>query len=229
MTEPTAPVPTCIGFIMDGNRRWAKECGLPTLEGHRKGHEIFQDMVRYVRDVGIAHAVFYAFSTENWNRSEPEVAYLMELFASMLQNMSEQIEQERVRIRIIGRRTDFSAALQSKMSALEESSAQYADTTIWVALSYGGRTEIIEAVNTAVEAGGPIDENSFKALLWSAELPDPDIIVRTSGEQRLSGFMTWGSVYSELYFIEKHWPALTKKDFDDILTEYGTRQRRTGI
>lgn len=221
--------PTCLGFIMDGNRRWAKAQGLPTYEGHTKGHAVFEDMVRLLRDHKIPHGVFYAFSTENWNRSEAEVAYLMGLFHTMLERLLETVEGLKVRVRFVGRRNDFSAELQILMEKVEEQSRQYMDTTIWVALSYGGRPEIVEAVNQVVEQGMEVTEETFKQLLWSAELPDPDMIVRTSGEQRLSGFMTWGSVYSELYFIEKHWPALTAEDFTDILSEYERRQRRHGI
>jgi undecaprenyl diphosphate synthase len=131
-------------------------------------------------------------------------------------------------VRIVGRREDFSASLQKQMSDLEEKSVLHIGTTVWIALSYGGRAEIIAAVNQAVESGVKVDEISFKNLLWTAELPDPDMIVRTSGEQRLSNFLTWGSAYSEFYFIEKHWPALTKDDLKDILLEYEKRERRQG-
>ena len=220
--------PHCLGFIMDGNRRWAKEQNLPTLEGHQKGLDVFLDVVRFVRDESIAHAVFYAFSTENWYRTETEVTYLMTLFSALLKRMSDDLTEEGVRVRIIGRREDFSATLQDQMNELEEKSSRHSSTTIWIALSYGGRAEIIEAVNKAVERGEKVDENSFEALLETADLPDPDMIVRTSGEHRLSSFLTWSSVYSELYFIDKHWPALTKEDLKDILLQYAKRERRHG-
>lgn len=213
---------------MDGNRRWAKEQGLPTLEGHQKGLDVFLDVVRFVRDERIAHAVFYAFSTENWKRTQEEVGYLMTLFSSLLVRMSEELTEQGVRVRIVGRREDFSPELQAQMSELEEKSAGYTGTTIWIALSYGGRPEIVEAVNEAVKTGIKVDEAAFEKLLWTAEMPDPDMIVRTSGEQRLSNFLTWKSVYSELYFIAKHWPALTKADLQDILLQYAKRQRRQG-
>jgi undecaprenyl diphosphate synthase len=176
----------------------------------------------------LPHAVFYAFSTENWKRSTEEVAYLMQLFSELLTRMSDELEARSVRVRIVGRRADFSPELQQQMNAIETQSAPYTTTTIWIALSYGGRAEIVEAVNAAVEQGVLVTETSFKELLWTAELPDPDMIVRTSGEARLSNFLTWGSAYSELHLISKHWPALTKSDFDDILMEYGRRTRRYG-
>lgn len=221
-------LPQCIGFIMDGNRRWAKEQGLDTYAGHYRGHEVFNECVSWLVERKIPHGVFYAFSTENWNRSEHEVGYLMKLFRGLFTDMRKTIEEQHVRIRIVGCREDFAKDIQEQMTALERESMKYTDTTIWIALSYGGRVEIIAAVNEAVRQGEAVDEQSFQSLLWSAGMPDPDIIVRTSGEQRLSGFMTWSSVYSELYFIEKHWPALAQADFDDILTEYGKRQRRRG-
>jgi undecaprenyl diphosphate synthase len=220
--------PACLGFIMDGNRRWAKEQNLPTLEGHQKGLDVFLDVVRFVRDKHISHAVFYAFSTENWKRSEGEVSYLMGLFGQLLKRMSEDLAEEGVRVRIVGRRADFSPELQAQMSELEETSSRFLATTIWIALSYGGRAEIIEAINGAIKNGQEIDETEFERMLWTAEMPDPDMIIRTSGEHRLSNFLTWKSVYSELYFIDKHWPALTKADLEDILAEYAKRERRHG-
>jgi undecaprenyl diphosphate synthase len=219
---------TCLGFIMDGNRRWAKAQGLPTLAGHERGHEVFKNFVRYIRDAHIPHAVFYAFSTENWNRAKEEVKYLMGLLESILREVLRDLERDKVRVRIIGRRGDLSPELQKLANELEEKSARYETTTIWVALSYGGRAEIVEAVNRAVASGQTVTEDSFNELLWTADMPDPDMIVRTSGEQRLSNFVTWKAVYSELYFIDKHWPALTEADFKDIIDEYAKRERRKG-
>lgn len=231
--------PTCIGFILDGNRRFAKANGLTTYEGHKRGQEVFLDSIRFIKRHGIPHAVYYAFSTENWHRQEAEVSYLMELFqrglTSLQKELATQPAKESVRVRFIGDRARFSASLQSLMTAIEDETqvkvvgkSVGGYTTIWIALSYGGRAEIITAVNQAIENHVPVTEASFTALLDTAELPEPDIIVRTSGEQRLSNFLTWHSVYSELYFIDKHWPALTETDFTDILREYETRNRRRG-
>lgn len=227
-------LPTCLGFIMDGNRRFATSQGKDTLAGHTAGSETFQNVVAWVQAAGIPHAAFYAFSTENWQRSKPEVEYLMDLFEETIRQLiAKQAEAEAkngegVRVRIIGRRTDFSATLQQLMTELEVRTAKYVGTTIWLALSYGGRAEIIDAANQAITRGESVTEETFVQLLWTADMPDPDMIVRTSGEQRLSNFLTWRSVYSELYFIDKNWPALTKDDFEDILKEYATRERRRG-
>lgn len=228
----------CIGFIMDGNRRFAKEHGLPTLAGHQKGGEVFADSIRWVCDAGIPHAVYYAFSTENWKRDDVEVGYLMELFREWLQRLEQELEEQHtkgaakraVMVRIVGRREDFTDDLQKQMSRCEELSFQKKGdvTTIWIALSYGGRAEIVAAVNKAIAQGEIVTEETFERLLWTADMPDPDLIVRTGGEHRLSNFMTWKSVYSELFFIDKYWPVLTKSDFDDILMQYGNRERRKG-
>jgi len=225
----------CLGFIMDGNRRWAKAQGLQTYEGHKKGGEVFADSVNWVRDAEVPHAVYYAFSTENWKRSEAEVAYLMELFRDWLAKIEERVDEnhkadKKINVRIIGRREDFAADLQEQMNSLEAKNAEFPNptSTIWVALSYGGRAELIAAINNAIKNGEPVTESSFESLLWTADMPDPDMIVRTSGEHRLSNFVTWRSVYSELHFIEKHWPALTEADFKDILLEYENRERRRG-
>lgn len=222
----------CLGFIMDGNRRWAKEQGLETLEGHSRGREVMQNCIEWAKENRIPNIVFYAFSTENWKRRKEEVEYLIQLFYKVLKEILEENEKaakdKKARIRIIGRKEDFSSELQDLMNEVEEKSSSYTDTTVWVALSYGGRAELIEAVNKAVETGKEVSEEDFEKLLWTAEMPNPDMIVRTSGEQRLSNFLTWRSVYSELYFMDKHWPALTKDDFTDILREYESRERRQG-
>lgn len=222
----------CLGFIMDGNRRWAKEQGLETLEGHSKGREIMQNCIEWIKEEKIPHVIFYAFSTENWKREKPEVEYLMQLFykefRKILEDNKKVSEEKRVRIKIIGRKGDFSSELQDLINEVEEKSSPYTDTTVWIALSYGGRAEIVEAVNKAIEKGKGVSEEDFEKLLWTAEMPDPDMIVRTSGEHRLSNFLTWKSVYSEFCFIDKHWPALTKDDFIDILKEYESRERRQG-
>lgn len=222
----------CIGFIMDGNRRWAREQGLTTLLGHQKGGEVFADSIKWVREANIPHAVYYTFSTENWKRSDEEVTYLMGLFREWLAKLEKELSKEdgdRVRIRIIGRREDFADDLQEQMARLEQVSVdKEVATTIWIALSYGGRAEIVAAVNEAVARGEQVTEESFEHLLWTTGMPDPDIIVRTGGEHRLSNFMTWKSVYSELLFLDKHWPALTKDDFAGILMQYGERERRKG-
>jgi undecaprenyl diphosphate synthase len=220
----------CVGFIMDGNRRWSKEQNLPTPEGHQRGAEVFRESIEWVSEVAIPHAVYYAFSTENWNRSEEEVGYLMELFRIWLQNFAAQIDTLPIQVRFVGRREDFPESMQKLMEQLEGKSLSKKEikTTTWIALSYGGRAEILAAVNEAILQGRRVTEEGFERLLWTAEMPDPDLIIRTGGEHRLSNFVTWKSVYSELFFLDKHWPALTKSDFNDILRQYEARERRKG-
>lgn len=220
--------PQCVGFIMDGNRRWAKEQNLETLAGHKAGLDVFYDVSAWIKEMNIPHAVFYAFSTENWLRKKVEVDYLMQLFKLFLERMLAEIRQYQVRVRIIGRQNDFSVELQDLMQKLETESVEYTTTTIWVAFSYGGRAEIVSACNEAIKNGVPVDEESFSQLLYTAEMPDPDLIIRTSGEQRLSNFLPWQSIYSELFFTPTYWPAFTKEEFTRILAQYGDRQRRHG-
>ncbi len=225
--------PECIGFIMDGNRRWAKAKKKHTLEGHKKGADTFFNVVSYVRDKKIPHAVFYAFSSENWERTEDEVKYLLKLFGEYSDKLlvkftnHEELDKS-VRIRFVGDISRFSPELQAKMKDVEVKSADITSTTIWVALSYGGRAEIVEAVNKAVEKGDKVDEQSFRKLLWSGEMPDPDLIIRTGGQKRLSNFMTWHSVYSELVFLDTLWPDLTAEIIDVTLLDYATRNRNFG-
>lgn len=207
---------------MDGNRRWAKEQGLSTIEGHRAGAEVFEQVVRDVREANIPHAVFYAFSTENWQRTPEEVQGLMGLFLEILK------ERRGVRVRVIGDQAKFSSELQSAIAQAERETAGKTGTTVWVALSYGGRAEIVTAVNKAVEKGESMTEETFTKFLYTAEMPDPDLVIRTGGEQRLSNFLPWQSVYSELFFTNTYWPAFTNEEFTSILAEYETRQRRRG-
>jgi len=222
-------LPNCVGFIMDGNRRWATNQGLETLYGHQVGLlEKFSEVIRWVNDLNIENAVFYAFSTENWNRKENEVNYLMDLFRQQLAQMSTKTIEEKIRFRFIGRTTDFDQDIQDAMRELEEKTSQFTKTTVWVALSYGGRVEIVEAVNKAIEIGAVVNEESFSNLLWTAGMPDPDIIIRTGGEQRLSNFLPWQTVYSELFFVPTYWPAFTKEEFTRILSAYAERERRIG-
>ncbi len=220
-------LPGCVGFIMDGNRRFAKEQGLSAVEGHLAGKEKFLEVTDWLVEMKIPHGVFYAFSTENWRREKEEVQYLMNLFRGLLGQIKDGSDQREVNVRIIGRRDDLPEDIQNSIKELEAKKSQY-ETTIWVALSYGGRAEILAAVNRATALGEEVDEDKFSKLLSTADMPDPDLIVRTSGEKRLSNFLPWQSVYSELFFIDTYWPAFTKPEFERILNEYGNRERRIG-
>lgn len=219
-------VPSCIGIIMDGNRRWAKSHGLSTLEGHRRGYDKAVECARWVREQGVSHFVLYAFSTENWNRTNEEVSYLMDLLRDMATTGLRELTKEGIRIRFIGTRDRLTPDVLQAMELVEKESA-HNDFTMWICLSYGGRAEIAAAA-TAAATGVPITEESLHSHLWSAEMPDPDIIIRTGGDKRLSNFLLWQVAYSELFFIDTFWPAFTKEEFDSILAEFAQRERRHG-
>lgn len=221
--------PRSIGIIMDGNRRWAKERGLPTLEGHRKGFQHIQDLLEWCRESSIEEVVLYAFSTENWNRAPEEVEYLMDIFEHSFSSTLAQIAESGIRIKFVGQLERFSKSLQGKMQRLEQESAEGKAGVLTVALSYGGRPEILAAVNTLLQDGKKeVNEDEFSDALWSAGLLDPDLILRTGGERRLSNFLPWQSVYSELFFTDTKWPELSKEEFDSVLAEYAARERRHG-
>jgi undecaprenyl diphosphate synthase len=223
-------VPACIGIILDGNRRWAKAQGLSTLEGHRVGLlETYKKIARHAQARGVKHLVAFMFSTENWSRSEEEVAYLMDLFREAGKKELKELTDENVRIRFIGQREKFAPDLQELMMKVETESATKDGMTAWICLSYGGRAEIVAAVNQLIQEGKEVvSESDVRDALWSAEMPDPDIIIRTSGEERLSGFLLWQSAYSELFFTKTYWPAFSEEEFDAILAEFATRERRHG-
>ena len=217
----------CIGIILDGNRRWARAHGVSKLEGHRAGVETLQKMVRFARDRGIKHLVVYAFSTENWSRDTDEVSYLMGLFSETIRKEMNELGKENVRVRFAGQRARFPLDLQQAMRDIEEKTSQNDAITLWTCLSYGGRAEIAAAA-IAAAAKGTITEESLSQNMWTAEMPDPDIIIRTGGEKRLSNFLPWQSVYSELFFTETLCPDFNKEEFDAILEEFAQRERRRG-
>lgn len=219
----------CIGIIMDGNRRWARAHDLPVFEGHAEGYTRLQDVLRWSRAAGIPHVVAYAFSTENWQRSDEEVGYLMRLFRSVLENETKRMIEEHVRVRFVGDRARFSEEVQQMMENMETATAEAYDTTLHLLMSYGGRAEIMAAANALSEGKAvPATEDAFAQNLWSYPMPDPDLIIRSGGEKRLSGFLPWQSVYSELFFIDTFWPAFTKEEFTTILAEFAARERRRG-
>ncbi|MDO8589956.1 MAG: polyprenyl diphosphate synthase [bacterium] len=220
-------IPECIGIILDGNRRWAKERGLPLLEGHRQGAERLHETMYWVRDRGIKHLVVYAFSTENWNRSEAEVLYLLKLFQIWIDRLFAKLSKENIRIRFIGERGRFDTEMQKAMARIEEMGVKNDALMLWVCLSYGGRSEIAAAANAAATEG-KITEETLTRHLWTLGMPNPAIIIRTGGEKRLSGFLTWQSIYSELFFVDAYWPDFSEVILDSILNEYKNRERRMG-
>jgi undecaprenyl diphosphate synthase len=220
-------VPACIGIILDGNRRWAKEQGLPAFEGHRRGMDNLEPIARAVRDRNIRHMVVFAFSTENWNRSKKEISALMDIFEVMARERLVKLAEEGVAVRFVGQRERFSQSLQAAMRGAEEKTAE-PELTLWICISYGGRAEIARAARAAAETGGPITEESLAEHLWTRGMPDPDLIIRTGGAERLSNFLLWQGAYSELFFLKTYWPAFTAADLDAVLGEYALRERRMG-
>lgn len=229
MTMNNASGVECVGIIMDGNRRWARAQGKPVFEGHAEGYKRLQDTLRWTREAGIPHVVAYAFSAENWQRSEEEVGYLMKLFRSILENETKKMIEERVRVRFVGDRSRFSEDMQAMMTEMETATAEAYDVTLHLLMSYGGRAEIMAAANALLEEEATVaNEEAFARNLWSYPMPDPDLIIRTGGERRLSGFLPWQSVYSELFFIDAFWPDFSRETFDTILAEFAARERRHG-
>lgn len=219
----------CVGLIMDGNRRWANKQGIATFEGHRAGYDTLIKAVGWARDLGVANLVAYVFSTENWQRTEEEVGYLMKLFRFVLENEGERMVAERVRVKFVGDLARFSEDIQKGIERIEALTEKEYDTTLYLAVSYGGRAEILAAANALIfENAEIVSEEEFSKKLWSYPMPDPDLIIRTGGEQRLSGFLPWQSVYSELFFVKTLWPEFSRTEFENILAEFNTRERRMG-
>lgn len=220
----------CVGFIMDGNRRWAKSRGLPTFEGHAKGYGILKDVIDIVHRAHIPHMVCYAFSTENWNRSEEEVSYLMSLLEKGVEELGESLSQDvrKINLHVIGQLERLPETLQAKIKHIVGQHHSDPELSVWLAISYGGRAEILHAVNTALLRGEVVTETTFGQLLWTNGMPDPDLIIRTSGEQRISNFLLWQSAYSEYVFTDTLWPDFGETEFKSILEAYAGRKRRKG-
>ena len=231
-------LPQHIGFIMDGNGRWAKNRGLERSAGHKEGAKTFRRIGEYCADVGIKYMTFYAFSTENWNRPKSEVMALMKLFKEYLNEGDERIAENdirQMRLKFIGERDGLPKDLLKLIEKAERESAKYDKVTVNIALNYGGRAEITHAVKeiaAKVKAGemsvDEITEDVVGNNIYTAGQPDPDIIVRPSGEYRLSNFMTWQSAYSEFWYSDILWPDFTEEDVNKILFDYQKRNRRFG-
>lgn len=220
--------PQCVGIILDGNRRWAKEHGLPFLEGHRQGLNNVEPIAVAARDMGIKHLALYAFSTENWNRPKDEVSWLMKIFEEMAKDKADRLAKAGAKIHFVGQLWRFSENLQKLMREAEEKSPKDPKITIWICLSYGGRADIAQAAASLAKKGEEITEESISRNLWTAGMPDPDIIIRTGGAERISNFLLWQSAYSEFFFQKTFWPDFTKEEFAKIVDEYKTRERRIG-
>ena len=231
-------LPQHVGVIMDGNGRWAKKRGLPRTEGHRRGAEVFRAISTYASDIGIPYMTFYAFSTENWKRPEQEISVIMDLFRNFLheaQDRRAENEERGFRFRFIGDLTVLPEDIRSLAEYMERNNPERGRTTVNVAVNYGGRSELVRAVRevaSRVQSGSlalsDVSEKTVSDLLYTSGQPDPDLIIRPSGEFRLSNFLTWQSAYSEFWFSDVLWPDFTTDDFDRALEDFARRNRRFG-
>ncbi len=221
-TEP--PAAKNVAIIMDGNARWATERGLPILEGHREGARALKRIVKDAVRVGLAELTVYAFSTENWTRPRAEVEGLMAMFAELIQSETPELDSEGVRMRFIGRREEVSTELRERMEWAEQRTAANRRLTLFVAFNYGGRAEILDAAERYTGGG----EEAFAGLLYAPEMTDPDLVIRTSGEERLSNFLLWQSAYSELVFADVLWPDFGLEHLQAAVQEFASRKRRFG-
>lgn len=231
MSKNEATLPTHVGLILDGNRRWAKEHGLPTLEGHRQGYDNLKDVVKAAVNRGVSVVSAYIFSTENWSRTSDEVKYLMELAYRMLTRDVNELNQEGIRVVWLGNANNVSEKLQKAIKQAELKTAHNTRGTLAVCFNYGGHDEILDATKKLITAGlkpEEVTKQTFANALYGPDVPRVDLIIRTSGEQRTSGFMLYRSDYAELYFSPKYWPDFSPSDFDVALADYAQRKRRFG-
>ena len=238
MSKEEKNLPEHIAIIMDGNGRWAKQRGLKRTEGHKRGAEVFREICQYCTDIGIKYVTFYAFSTENWKRSKMEVTAIMNLLRKYLDEMfqrAEENEEAGYCIKFIGSRESMPKDIVKMMDSVESRTSDKSTTYINVAVNYGGRAEITQAVRDiakGVKDGSvrieDIDEDMISRGLYTAGQPDPDLIIRPSGEYRLSNYLLWQSAYSEIYIDDVLWPDYTPADLDRAIEEYSKRNRRFG-
>ncbi len=224
-----------IALIMDGNGRWAQKKGLPRNAGHQKGAEVVLEIAKAAKEMGVQYLTIYAFSTENWKRSSEEVEGLMNLLRTYLGRNFKELAENDVRIRFIGERQRLDDDIQAQMTRLEQETKNNKSATLLVALSYGARQEIVQAARLLAEKvksgdilSKDIDEQTFSDMLYTADVPEPDLLIRTSGEQRLSNFLLWQLAYTEFYFTKTLWPDFTKEELKDIINQFQQRERRYG-
>lgn len=229
------PVPRHVAVIMDGNGRWAKQRGLPRLKGHAEGAESVRAVIRACRDWGVHYLTLYAFSSENWVRPKAEIAGLMRLLRTFLREREYELHENRVRLRVMGRLGDFPSPLQSSLRRVMKATADYDQGQLILALSYGGRREVVDAVRAIarkVKRGDlsprAISEETISEHLYLPDVPDPDLLVRTSGEMRVSNFLLWQISYTELYVTNVLWPDFRDKEFGEAVEAYQKRRRRFG-
>jgi undecaprenyl diphosphate synthase len=221
-------VARAVAIIMDGNGRWAAGRGVTVAEGHRAGSRALRPVVETAIDAGVESLAVYAFSTENWARSADEVSALMEIFGETIDRELLDLAEQGVRTQFVGRRDRAPDWLQAKMRELEEATAGETRLSLWIAFDYGGRAELVEAARRVAESGEDVDEETFARHLYAPEMPDPDLVIRTSGELRVSNFLLWQSAYAEFVFIDTLWPDFGPGEFRAAIEDYASRRRRFG-
>ena len=228
-------IPEHIAFILDGNRRWAKKRSLPVVMGHKKGAETLIEITRGAAELGLKYMTIYAFSTENWNRSEEEVKGLMELLRQYLDDGLSKVAENNIKIVFIGEKNMLAEDIRAKMQKIERKSARNSGLMLCVALSYGSRQEIVAAAKKIaglVKNGDislkDIDTDLFSDMLYTSNMPDPDLLIRTSGEQRISNYLLWQLAYTEFYFTDTLWPDFSLKELKEIIENFNSRERRYG-
>ena len=227
--------PRHVAIIMDGNGRWAKEHGLPRIEGHRRGAQAVQHSLEAARDLGLRYLTLYAFSVENWNRPKDEIQALMDLLDRFLKEQLHHLLKNKIRMRVIGRYHELPQNIQDRLRDAEARTADFTDFTVGLALNYGSRTEVVDAARAIAKAAqdGTLDPNQldyaqFRSFLYTDDMPDPDLVIRTSGESRLSNFLLLQSAYSEIHFSKVLWPDFDRACFEAALEDYAQRERRYG-
>lgn len=217
-----------LGIICDGNRRWAKSKGLPTLKGHEKGLSVIEEMVSAADAAGIPFISFYVFSTENWGRSAEEVGYLMKLIEVKVIGIAKKLKEKNGKLVILGSKAKVDPKLISLLEKAENMTKECTGITVGICFNYGGEQEIADAATIAAEVEGEITPDTIRKHLYHPEIPDVDMVVRTSGEERISGFMLWRASYAEFFFMKKYFPDIVPEDMDLIVKEYENRHRRFG-
>ncbi|MBQ9018600.1 di-trans,poly-cis-decaprenylcistransferase [Candidatus Saccharibacteria bacterium] len=217
-----------LGIIADGNRRWAKAQGLPSIEGHKKGLSVIKELVSAAGKAGINYITFYVFSTENWGRSSDEVSYIMKLAETRIMKYAEELKENNARLLVLGSKGKISPKLASIIEEAEKLTADCTGITVCMCFNYGGEQEIADAANIAREVDGEITPETIRSHLYHPEVPNVDMVVRTSGEERISGFMLWRVAYAEFYFMDKFFPEMAGSDITAIINEYEKRNRRFG-
>ena len=216
--------PRYVAIITDGNGRWAQQRGLPVIEGHRAGADVVKERLRDAAELGVEELTVFSFSTENWSRSEEEVSGLMRMFGERIASETPELDEEGVRMRFVGRREGVDPGLVERMEWAERETRENSRITLFVAFNYGGRAEIVDAARSFEGSS----EEEFRSQLYAPEMHDPDLLIRTSGEQRISNFLLWQTAYSELVVRDELWPDFDRAAFEDSLAEFETGRRRFG-